>query len=108
MKKTRLNEMTGGWFIGNFNPSVHKTNAVEVAIKVYKEGDSEKTHYHKIATEYTVIIKGEVLMNNTKFVQGDIVEIMPFEESDFKALTDVITAVIKLPGANNDKYNSHE
>jgi len=28
----------------------------------------------------------------------------PFQETDFLALTDVTTTVIKYPSANNDKY----
>jgi hypothetical protein len=29
--------MVGGWIIGNFDPSLLKTNDVEVAIKRYKD-----------------------------------------------------------------------
>lgn len=50
MKIARIDEMTKGWFIGNFEHSLLKTNAVEVALKKYKKGDYEKAHYHKIAT----------------------------------------------------------
>ncbi|GIU68975.1 MAG: hypothetical protein KatS3mg002_0211 [Candidatus Woesearchaeota archaeon] len=33
MKTAKLSEMTKGWFIGNFEPSLHKTNDVEVGVK---------------------------------------------------------------------------
>lgn len=33
MKIARIDEMTKGWFIGNFEPILLKTNAVEVALK---------------------------------------------------------------------------
>ena len=56
MKTAKLEDMTKGWFIGNFNPSLLKTNDVEVAVKSYKKGDYEGRHYHKIATEFTCII----------------------------------------------------
>ena len=63
MKTSKLSEMKGGWFVGNFEPSLYKTNDVEAAVKSYKAGTYENSHYHKIATEITVIISGEVKMN---------------------------------------------
>ena len=55
--------MVKGWFVGRFTPTVLSTNDVEVAVKHYKKGDYESAHYHKIATEVTVIISGRVKMN---------------------------------------------
>lgn len=104
MEVHKVKDMVKGWFIGNFEPSLFKTNDIEVGLKEYKAGDFENAHYHKIATEYTVIVTGEVLMNNVKYTEGDIVVIRPNESTDFKALTDVKTLVVKLPGASNDKY----
>ena len=42
MNKSKLGDMIGGWFIGNFEPSLLKTNDVEVAVKKYKAGDAKK------------------------------------------------------------------
>lgn len=108
MKKYKLGDMTGGWFIGDFKPSLYKTEAVEAAVKYYKAGDYEKKHYHKIATEYTVVVSGRILMNGTEYRQGDIIEISPLEVTDFKALEDSVNTVIKIPGAVNDKYSWEE
>jgi len=104
MEKANLKEFIGGWFVGNFEPSLFKTNDVEVGVKYYKAGDSEGYHHHKVATEFTVIISGKVLMDNQEFEAGDIIKIKPNVSTNFKALTDVVTVVVKLPGANNDKY----
>ena len=104
MEVYKVKDMMKGWFIGSFEPSLFKTNDVEVGLKEYKAGDFEDTHYHKIATEYTVIVIGEVLMNNVKYAEGDIIVIKPNESTDFKALTDAKTLVVKIPGASNDKY----
>lgn len=104
MKKADLNTFIKGWFVGNFDPSLIKTNDVEVAIKKYKAGDHEDSHYHKIATEITAIVSGEVEMNGIKYVADDIIVIEPLDRTDFKCLTDVVTVVVKYPGANNDKY----
>lgn len=108
MKIAKLDDMVKGWFIGNFEPSLCKTNDVEVAVKTYKKGDKEDKHYHKVATEYTVIISGRVKMNDSEYVAGDIIVMEPNEATDFECLEDgTINVVVKLPGANNDKYVSN-
>ena len=104
MKTARLNEMVKGWFIGNFEPSLKKTNDVEVAVKRYQKGDSEEAHYHKVATEYTVILNGRVKMFETEFSDGDIVVAEPGDITAFECLSDAVTVVVKRPGANDDKY----
>jgi hypothetical protein len=104
MRKTELKDFIRGWFVGNFSPTLIKTNDVEVGIKKYKAGDYEAAHHHKIATEITAIVFGEVEMNGVKYVADDIIVIDPNDSSDFKCLTDVVTVVVKYPGANNDKY----
>lgn len=105
MQVFRLEDMTRGWFVGNFEPTVLKTNDVEVAIKRYNKGDYEERHFHKIATELTVIINGKVKMNNIEYHQGNIITILPGEDTDFECIEDnTQTVVVKCPGANNDKY----
>ena len=104
MRVAKLNDMTKGWFIGNFEPTLYKTNDCEVAVKTYKVGDFEKKHYHKIATEFTVIVKGRVRMFDMEFKEGDIVVVEPGDATSFEALEESMNVVIKLPGANNDKY----
>lgn len=105
MKVSKLNSMVKGWFVGNFEPSLYKTNDVEVAVKFYNKGDYERRHYHKIATELTVIISGTIKMNGMIYKKGDIVIIEPGEVTDFECLEDETqNVVVKLPGVNNDKY----
>lgn len=100
----KLENMVKGWFIGDFSPSLFNTTDVEVGIKKYKAGDKEGFHFHKIATEFTVILNGEVEMDSRKYTDGDIIVIKPGVATNFTALTDVTTVVVKIPGANNDKY----
>ena len=105
MKISNLDKMKRGWFIGNFEPSLLKTNNFEIAVKHYNKGDYESSHYHKISTEYTVIISGKVQMNGVYYKQGDIVIIEPGESTDFLCLEDNTTnVVVKVPCVNNDKY----
>ena len=99
-----LKRMTRGWFVGNFKPTALKTDSAEVAIKKYKKGAIEDWHFHKIATEITVIVAGKVRMNDVIYSSGDIIKINPSEGTDFECLKDTITVVVKTPGALNDKY----
>jgi len=104
MKLFKEKNMIRGWFIGDFIPSVFKTDACEVALKRYKIDFYESPHYHKIVTEITLIIKGSVKMNGIEYCEGDIIQIDPGESTDFKALSDVILLAVKIPGIRNDKY----
>lgn len=104
MKHYRLENMVKGWFVGAFEPTVLQTDACEVAVKHYRQGDCEKAHYHRVATEVTVIVSGRVKMSGKEWRDGDIICLEPGEITDFEALTDVITVVVKHPGVLNDKY----
>lgn len=104
MKVENLAEMLKGWFIGPFNPTAFKTSQFECAVKRYTKGDHEKSHVHRVATEFTVIVEGTVRMNDKVFEKNAIIEIPPGEATDFAALTDVITFVVKIPAVLGDKY----
>jgi hypothetical protein len=104
MRHDRLETMTKGWFVGDFSPVALSSKACEVAIKHYVAGDHESAHMHKIATEITAIVSGRVRMLGAEWGPGDILTIEPGEATDFLALTDVVTVVVKTPSAPNDKY----
>ena len=104
MKIGNLADFTKGWFIGDFEPNVLKTNDFEIAIKRYVAGDYEAAHYHKISTEYTIIVEGEAEMNGVKYVKDDIILIQPNIVTDFRALTDITTTVVKIPSSKDDKF----
>ena len=104
MQVSNYEDMVRGWFVGNFEPSAFKTNDVEVAVQQYKKGDTENSHHHKIATEITFIMEGTAKINGIEYKSGDILVIEPNESVEFEALTDVKNVVVKVPGANDDKY----
>ena len=104
MEKNSLQSMVNGWFVGDFLPTCLKTNLFEAACKYYKSGDFENRHVHRIATEITVIARGAVKMNNNQYKEGDIIIIEPGVSTDFLALEDTITMVIKVPSGIGDKY----
>lgn len=104
MNKYNLNDFIKGWVIGNFDPTLFQTNDFEISVRRYNKGDYEDSHMHKISTEYTIIVTGEVEMNDIKYKNDDIIKIAPGEYTDFKCITDVVTCVIKIPCTQNDKY----
>lgn len=100
----KIEDFTKGWLVGNFEPALIKSKDIEVGIKFYKKGDIESNHYHKIATEYTVVVSGSVKMLNSIFNQGEIVIIEPNICNQFECLEDACLMVLKTPSAANDKY----
>ena len=104
MKANNLSEMVGGWFIGNFEPSVLNSSDFEVSVKYYKEGDVERSHLHKLAIEITVVVDGSIEMCNEVFGKGDIIMLEKGEATSFRAITNAVTVVVKTPSITNDKY----
>ncbi len=104
MKKYPLKDFTNGWFIGDFKPSLVKTKGFEIAIKIYKKGDKEKAHVHKIADEFTVATTGSFKINGNIYKTNEIVWIKKGESAEFEALEDCTTTVIKIPSVKGDKY----
>lgn len=104
MKVFKLADMTKGWFVGDFTPVALRTDAAEVAVKSYVAGSLEPRHLHKVAPEVTLILHGSARMNGQVHEAGDIVVMAPGEATDFEALTDVTTVVVKVPSVAGDKY----
>ena len=99
-----IEKFTGGWIMGDFHPAIIRTKDAEVAIKRYTAGQSEPAHVHKIAREITVIIDGMVSMNGRTYTKDTAICIEPGDVTDFLALTDAVTCVIKTPSVIGDKY----
>ena len=104
MRTYRLEDMVKGWFVGGFEPAALRTDAAEVAVKRYPAGAQEPRHLHKVAPEVTLILEGRARMGETVLEAGEIVVIEPGEATDFEALTDVVTVVVKVPSVAGDKY----
>ena len=104
MKTAHLDDMIKGWFVGAFSPTALISDACEVAVKRYKAGDREASHYHRVATEVTLILEGTVRMAGKEWGAGDIVVLEPGDITDFEALTDAVNVVVKKPSVPNDKF----
>lgn len=104
MKISCLEAMRGGWFVGNFQPSLFTNPHAEVAVQHFAAGEWAPAHYHKVAQEITVIISGLAMMNEQLLVAGDIVVVSPGETVTFTALEATTTVVVKTPSVMGDKY----
>lgn len=104
MKKFKLKNMKSGWFVGDFYPAVLKTKDFEVACKYYNKGQVARSHVHKASSEITLIVYGSVKMCGSVLRAGDIVLLAPGEVSNFEALEDAATLVVKTPSIPDDKY----
>lgn len=103
MELEKLSNFFGGWFIGNFYPSMLQTDSFEVSVKRFCKGDKEALHHQLSATEFTLIVSGECRIGNHLLSQDEIIRIDPFESADFEAITDVVLVAIKTPSIPLDK-----
>lgn len=103
MRRYRLEEMTGGWFIGDFSPAAVQSKDFEVTVRRYVTGDREQKHFQLTATEVTVIVEGRARMGEQFLDTNDIILLEPRESYDFEALSDVTVVAVKFPSIPNDK-----
>ena len=103
MKVFELADFWGGWFCGNFEPSVLKTDAFEIAYKTHPAGETWPTHYHRIATEINVVIKGCIRVQGQNFTAGQIFVMEPLDIADPEFIEDTDMIVIKTPSVSDDK-----
>jgi quercetin dioxygenase-like cupin family protein len=104
MEIYRIEDMKGGWFIGNFEPSVFKTELFEVCYKFHEKGEKWDTHYHKIGTEINYLVKGKMIIQNKELSEGDIFILRPYEIADPIFLEDCTVLIVKTPSSTQDKF----
>ena len=104
MKTYNIKDMKHGWFIGNFEPSMLKTDQFEVGHHFWKEGTSPVLHKHNVLTEYNYIVKGCVRIPGDQLLYaGSMFVFEPGDVSDISFMTDTELIVIKVPSIPNDK-----
>ena len=100
----KLDEFFRGWFIGDFEPSVLKTREFEVGVLTHKKGEQWPKHYHKVATEVTLLLSGSMTICGQLIEAGTIFTIEPNEIADPVFHEDCTVLVIKTPSVIGDKY----
>ena len=99
----RVEDFKGGWFIGNFSPSILQNGDFEVCLKSFRSGDKEPSHYQKSSTEVTVVVSGSCRMGSLHLSAGDILVLDAGEMSDFEAIEDCVIVCVKAPSLPDDK-----
>lgn len=100
----KLCEMVRGWCIGDFEPSIIRTKDFELGILKHKKNEVWPRHYHKIATEYNILLSGSMWVCGEELLSGDIFVIHPNDISEPKFHEDCVIVCIKIPSVPGDKY----
>ena len=100
-----LTDYVRGWILGDFDPSVLKTKELDFGVMFYGTGENHEPHYHKICTEYIVIVSGRHIIGEKEYRKGDICIIKPMESTRYRCIESGALAVVKVPSGKGDKYN---
>ena len=103
MKKLNLNDFFKGWLVGKFSPVLFEAD-IEVGIARHTKGEYHQDHYHKLSTEYNIVVEGQVKINEQIFGPDDIFILYPYEVSIAEFLTDVTIVIIRDRSDPTDKY----
>lgn len=104
MKHFHFANMIGGWFVGDFNPTAYRTCVAEVCYKHHHAGERWPTHFHAVATEVNLLVRGSMRMNGTELRPGDIFVLDPGEPATPEFLEDCELVVVKVPSVRGDKH----
>lgn len=103
MKLDRIENFTKGWYIGDFEPSLLRTDLFEVGI-IIREPGLETPHVHKIATEYNILISGTMDLNGIRMDPGTVFVIEPGERVEPVYHEKCTIVCVKTPSIPTDKY----
>jgi quercetin dioxygenase-like cupin family protein len=101
---TKIKDYVRGWFIGNFEPSLLKTDQFEVGLLTHKEGEEWAAHYHKESVEYNVLVSGKMIVQGKELNSGDVFVFNKGEIADPVFLEDCTLVVVKVPSIPSDKF----
>lgn len=104
MNVTKIADYVRGWFIGNFEPSVLKTDHFEVGLLTHKKGEYWASHYHKESVEYNVLVSGKMIIQEKELNSGDVFVFEKGEIADPVFLEDCIVVCVKVPSIPSDKF----
>jgi dTDP-glucose pyrophosphorylase len=101
---TKMTDMFRGWYVGDFEPTVYKTDAFEAGFLLHKKGEKWPSHYHKDLTEINYMVEGQALINNKIINAGDIFVFKRGVPCSPVFLEDCKIMCIKTPGILGDKH----
>lgn len=104
MKVDKLTNFHRGWIIGDFANSLLRTSDFEVCVRKHQKNEIYEVHYHKVVTEYNVLVSGKMIMCGVELNAGDTFIVEPNEISDPVFLEDSVVVCVKVPSIPEDKY----
>ena len=101
------------WFIGDFEPVALKTKDFEVGVGHHEKGEKWDKHFHKLATEITLILKGKVKIEGKNYTLL-LAPMAGFYSDPDKGKTQMRVAVVepmylieKMPQLLSELYKSY-
>jgi quercetin dioxygenase-like cupin family protein len=103
MVNYKISNMVNGWFVGDFDPAVLKTDQYEVCYKKIDSNANEKPHYHPEGKEITLVVSGKIQINDAIFEEGDIFVIEANETVAPVCLESGMVFVVRTCSKKNNK-----
>ena len=104
MEVYKINNMIGGWFVGDFEPTAYRTEDFEVSYKIHPKNEVWDVHYHKEADEINFLIKGKMIIQGKEMKGGDIFVIKKYEIADPDFIEDCHIVCVKTKSVKGDKH----
>ena len=104
MIEANIKDFKGGWFVGDFEPSLFKNPFFEVANHKHTKVQETFPPLHKVTHELNYIVSGELMVNGKHLKAGDMWIYEPNEVSNVENLTDNELIVVRWPSIPSDKY----
>jgi|TARA_R110002167_G_scaffold55962_3_gene158945 hypothetical protein len=104
MKTANIRDYKGGWFVGDFEPSIFQNPFFEVSHQHHKQGTESEPHTHMVTTEITYILKGRATVSGLDMISGDIFVYEKEDIADVKFLEDTDIVIVRWPSIPSDKY----
>lgn len=99
-----ISDFTGGWFVGNFEPSLLRSEGFEVGWKIHHRHEGIKSHVHRVVTEYNLLAHGSMTVNGVLLEAGKLFVLYPGERVDAVIHTEQVHVVcVKVPSLPSDK-----
>lgn len=100
----KLADFVGGWFIGDFQPTLLRTPDFEIAWKMHTRREGVEPHYHRQVIEYNLLAHGSMTVNGIRLEERDLFVLHPGERADIEIHTEQVHVVcVKVPSIPADK-----
>lgn len=99
----KLTDFKKGWILGDFEPSLAKTD-YEVGLRWNDKGFKEDRHYHREVTEYIAFAGGKHRLGDRTYEDGDVMVISPYMSTDYECLEPGYCLTVKNRSLPKDKF----